>query len=183
MLGFAPQDLKPDGRFHSLKVTLKNSKGFTIEARRGYYAPQQAAGPAERSKEEIKEAFFGRDETHDIPVVLQTRFVKPSAGKATLSVSAKIDLKQLPFRKEDGLNRENLTVITGVFDANGNYVTGAQKVAEMRLRDETLRALLESGMTVKNTFDLTPGAYLVRFVVRDGEGQTMASQNARVEIP
>jgi len=89
VLGFNPQDLKPDGRYHPLKVSLKSAKGFTIEARRGYYAPRQAAGPAERSRAQIQEAFFGRDDTRDIPVVLQTRFVKQSADKATLSVSAK----------------------------------------------------------------------------------------------
>lgn len=183
VLGFNPQDLKPDGKFHALKITLKNPKGFTVEARRGYYAPRQAAGPAERSKAEIQEAFFGRDETRDIPVVIQTKFVKPSAGKATLTVSAWVDLKQIPFQKADGLNREDLTTVTGVFDADGNYVAGTQKVAEMRLRDETLQALLKSGITVTNTFDVTPGTYLVRFVVRDAAGQTLAAQNAVAEIP
>src|SRR5262249_23693941 len=45
VLGFAPQNLKYDGSFHGLKVSLK-AKGYTLEARRGYYAPKHAMDPA-----------------------------------------------------------------------------------------------------------------------------------------
>jgi hypothetical protein len=36
---------------------------------------------------------------------------------------------------------------------------------------------------VKTTFDVAPGSYLVRMVVRDTEGRMMAAQNGAVEIP
>ena len=183
VLGFNPQELKLDGKFHSLKVSLKNRRGVSLEARRGYYAPRFAADSAERAKQEVEEAFFSREETHDLAVTVQTQFFKTAVDKATLAVLAKVDLKQLPFRKADGRNLDNLTVVAGVFDSDGNFVSGFQKVIEMRLRDETFQARLNSGITVRNTFDLTPGAYLIRLVVRDSEGQSMASQNATVEIP
>jgi VWFA-related protein len=39
ILAFVPTDLKLDGRFHHLKVTLaKKSKGIRLQARRGYFA-------------------------------------------------------------------------------------------------------------------------------------------------
>ena len=40
VLGFSPRDLKPDGKFHDLKVTLKDPAKLTLQARRGYYAPK-----------------------------------------------------------------------------------------------------------------------------------------------
>jgi hypothetical protein len=52
----------------------------------------------------------------------------------------------------------------------------------MRLRDETLEKKLGSGLTVRTTFDVKPGTYLVRLVVRDAEGQMMAAKNGSVEI-
>jgi VWFA-related protein len=39
VLGFSPQALKFDGAYHGLKVTVKNSSGLTLQARRGYWAP------------------------------------------------------------------------------------------------------------------------------------------------
>ncbi len=183
VLGFVPENLKLDGKYHTLKVALRNGKGITLEARRGYYAPRYSADPAERAKEEIEEAVFSRGETHDIPVVMQTQFFKTGDYDATLSVSAKVDVRQLSFRKEDGRNRNDLTVVAGLFDRNGNYVTGTQKVVELRLRDETLQNRLGSGIVVRTTFNVAPGEYLIRLVVRDAEGQLMAAQSGLVEIP
>jgi hypothetical protein len=54
---------------------------------------------------------------------------------------------------------------------------------ELRLRDQTLAGLQRSGITVKEVFNVAPGRYIVRMVVRDGEGKTMAARNKGVEIP
>lgn len=93
-----------------------------------------------------------------------------------------MDLKRIPFRKVDGRNRDDLTVVSALFDRDGNYIAGVRKVIELRLRDETL-AKLDSGISVKTSFDAKPGSYFVRLVVRDTEGQLMSAENSAVEIP
>jgi len=60
-------------------------------------------------------------------------------------------------------------------------VTGKRKPLE--LRDQTLEQLLRSGITVKTSFDIKAGTYLVREVVRDAEGGQLAGLNRTVEIP
>jgi hypothetical protein len=82
----------------------------------------------------------------------------------------------------DGRNRDDLTIVSVLFDRNGNYITGLTKNIEMHLRDESLTRL-SSGISVKTNFDVKPGTYVIRLVVRDSEGQTMAAQNGAVEIP
>jgi hypothetical protein len=57
------------------------------------------------------------------------------------------------------------------------------KVLEMRLKDETLEHKLQSGITLRTSFEVKPGSYLVRLVVRDAEGQVMSTSNGAVEIP
>jgi len=42
---------------------------------------------------------------------------------------------------------------------------------------------LASGVTLKASFDVKPGSYLVRLVVRDAEAQLMSAENGAVEIP
>jgi hypothetical protein len=92
-------------------------------------------------------------------------------------------VKKLTFKKDGDRNRNDITVVTGVFDNDGNFVNGAQKVVEMRLLDETLDKRLTSGISVKSNFAVHPGRYMVRMVVRDSEGQTMSAQSSLVEIP
>lgn len=182
ILGFSPQNLKLDGARHALKVTLKNSKGLDLQARGAYYAPNHAVNPEEQAKQEIQEAVFSRDEIQELPVDLNLQYARAGDTAVKLNVLAKVNLKQLRFRKVEDRNLNTLTVVASVFDRNGNFVTGIQRVVEMRLRDQTLDSL-NSGITVKTTLDLTPGSYLVRLVVRDSEGQTMSARNGVVEIP
>jgi len=40
-----------------------------------------------------------------------------------------------------------------------------------------------SGITLKSNFDLMPGIYSIRLVVRDTEGQMMTARNGAVRIP
>ena len=183
VLGFSPQNLKMDGTFHKLKVAVKEPSKLTLQARRGYYAPRHVADAVETAKREIEEALFSREEIHDIPVELHTQFFKSSEENARLAVLVRVDVKHVHFRKEEGRNRNDLTVVSGLFDRNGNYVTANEKVIEMRLKDETLESRLGQGITVRTSFDVKPGSYLVRLVVRDAEGQTMSAQNGAVEIP
>ena len=183
VLGFSPQNLKFDGRFHGLKVSLTTKEKFNVQARHGYFAPRSASDPVQLAKEEMQEALFSQEEIHDIPVDLQTQYFKNDQAGARLSVLTRLDVKSVRFRKELGRNNDQLTIVTGIFDENGQYVTGVEKIIEMKLRDTTYERLSHSGLTVKSSFDVKPGTYLVRLVVRDAEGAQMAARNGAVVIP
>jgi VWFA-related protein len=183
LLGFSPQNLKIDGRFHELKVTLTSKRKATIQARRGYYAPRTIPDPAEAAKADIQEAIFSQDEIHDIPIDLQTQFFKKDANDARIAVLMHFDVKGVHFRKAAGRSDDDLTIATAIFDQNGNFVTGGEKVLTMKLLDQTYERLSRSGLTVKSSFDVKPGTYMVRLVVRDAEGSQMAARNGAVVIP
>lgn len=183
VLGFSPQNLKFDGSYHALKVTAKDTRGVNLQARRGYYAPRHANDPAEDAKEEIRVALFSRDEMSDFPVDVHTQFFKPTDKSARLSVLAHVDLKHIRFKKSEGRNRNTLSIVAAVFDRNGILVGAIQKDVEMRLKEETFDARLAAGVSMKTSFDVAPGSYIIRLVVRDFEGQMMAARNGVVEIP
>ena len=183
LLGFSPQNLKVDGRYHTLKVTLASKQKFTVQARHGYYAPRTVKDPAEAAKQEIQEAIFSQEEIHDVPVELQTQFFKTDQTQAKLAVLTHVDVKGIHFRKAEGRSNDDLTFATAIFDENGNFVTGGEKIVQMHLLDPTLNRLNHSGFTVKSSFDIKPGTYLVRMVVRDAEGDQMAARNGAVVIP
>ena len=183
LLGFSPQNLKIDGRYHALKVSLVNKEKFKIQARHGYFAPRSIADPAEATKEEIREALFSQEEIRDLPIELQTQFFKKDEAEARLAVLIRLDVKGIRFKKAEGRNNDKLIIVTGIFDENGNYITGGEKIIEMKLRDTTYDRLSRSGFTVKSSFDVKPGTYLVRLVVRDNEGAQMAARNGAVVIP
>jgi len=183
VLGFAPQNLKLDGTYHKLKIVLKNGAGLQMQARRGYFERSRLTDPAAEAKEEITEAFFSREESRELPVELNTQFFKTGDYKARLSILARIDARHLHYRKADGRNDDTLTVVGGVFDRDGKFVVGTQKVVDLKLKDRTLDTLPEAGITVKTNLDVASGSYIVRLVVRDSEGQVMSTVNGAVVIP
>lgn len=183
LLGFSPENLKFDGKLHGLKVVVKNPPKLQIQARSGYYAPRHPTDPEEAAKQEIQDALFSREEMRDIPMAIHTQFFKPSADDAKLAVLTRVDVRHLRFRKENGRNLDDLTIVSGVFDRNGNLVTGDSKTLQMRLKDQTLQLRLNSGITIKSSFDVKPGSYMIRMVIRDSEGQLMAAANGTVDIP
>jgi VWFA-related protein len=183
VLGFSPESLKLDGSLHALKVSIvPNPHHYDLDARRSYTAPKRLDDPAEQAKQEITQALFSREALRDIPLELHTEFFK-SQGNAKLTVVTHVDLKALRLRKAEGRNHDDLTVVAGIFDGNGNYVAGIQRGVELRLKDETFDKWMNSGILVRSNVEVKPGNYLVRVVVRDSEGQLMAARNASVEIP
>jgi VWFA-related protein len=182
VLGFTPQNLKLDGKYHDLKVTLVNKQKWTLQARHGYFAPRGESNPETAAKEEIQQAVFSQDEMRELPIECQAQFFKGADG-AHLSVVTQVGTGELRFRKVDGRNQDTLTITTAIFDQNGNMLSGLQRVLDMRLKDVTLERVNKTGLNVKLNFDLQPGSFLVRTVVRDSEGAQMGAANREVVIP
>jgi VWFA-related protein len=183
VLGFSPQNQKMDGRNHTLKVTLAGQHKYTLQARRGYYAPKNLDDPQEAEKQEMQDAVFSKDDINDIAFTLQTQYFKTGDGGARLSVISHIGLKDLRFRMADGKHYNQLNVATVVFDDNGNYLVNSGKIVKLRLLDSAFEKWCSTGLMVKSGFDLKPGKYLIRQVVRDSEGAQMGAHNSIVVIP
>ncbi|HUB80725.1 MAG TPA: VWA domain-containing protein [Bryobacteraceae bacterium] len=182
ILGFVPQDLKLDGSFHPLKVTVGSGEKLSLQARRGYWAPKHAEDEVSVSKQEIQDAVFSRDETHGLAAEMHTNLTK-TGDQAKLSVLTSLDLKSISLRKVDGRNRNDVTIVAALFDTNGNFLEGTQKLVELRLLDQTVAGLPQKPPVVISTdFKVKPGDYLVRLVVRDAEERQVTAENAGVRV-
>ena len=183
LLTFSPQNLKHDGAFHPIKVVLAAPKGFSVQARHGYYAPRKSEDPAAQEKEEVREAVFSRDETHDLPIDVHTQFFMKTESDACITVQTSLDLHPLHFRKEEDRNVGRLLFVTVIFDQDGHEISAQEKSMDLHMRDGSLERYLQSGITMENLFDVKPGTYLVRAVVRDSASGEISGLNRTVEIP
>ena len=180
LLGFTPQNLKNDGSFHALKVELRQGSGLTVQARKGYNAPLQGSDSKREAQREIADEVFSQNELHELPLRVQTQFFQ-GTDKAHIAVLVHVDVRHMAFRKSDGRNLNELTVVAALFDRNANFISAKSNTVQMHIKDETL-SKLNSGITVKSNFDVNPGSYIVRVVARDEQGKLVA-QNDVIEIP
>jgi VWFA-related protein len=196
ILAFAPAEVKPDGRFHALKVTLaEKEKGVTIQARRGYFAPEneaeaeaeakeQATSDAEaQAQEQIREAILAKADVQQFPIALRAKLSEGQGDKRELSLFAHLDAAPLHFHKDGEHNLNTVTFVFAIFDQKENLVDSQQRRARVNVLDAQLPELFKAGVDAGVTFQLKPGVYRIREVVTDSEEHHMTTFSKNVKIP
>jgi VWFA-related protein len=181
VLSFSPRDVKLDGRFHPLKVTLNTGDGWDVKARRGYYANTTLA-EKNSTKTELESMVYSQDERHDLPATVAAQVEKPAGEASTVTVKIHVDIGAVEFRKEADRSVDTLTFDTAVFDRDGKYVAGKESSLDFRLTDAKLEDLAKSGINAQTSFRLAPGTYRIREVVRDTESKKTSALNCNVEV-
>ena len=183
LLGYSPSNEKMDGKYHLIRVTLPEHKKYEVQARHGYYAPKKVGDLEKKADQEIQDAVYSQGEIDEFPLEIHTKYRKSEDGEVQLSVISHVGAKELPFRQVNGRHFDKLTVTTVIFDENGEYVTGDQKLVNLDLPDETYEKVSRYGLQIQSNFALKPGTYTVRQVVRESEGAQMGAKNGTVVIP
>ena len=196
VLAFAPSDLKPDGRFHALKVKLvEKQKNVSVQARRGYFAPrnkaeaevearQQAAFDGEaQAQEQIREAMFSKVDSQQLPVGLGGKLSEGPSGTRELSIFSHLDAKPLHFQKEGEHNLNTVTFVVAVFDQKDDLVSGQRKRVGLNLLDAQLQELFKDGVNVRLNFQIKPGIYRIREVVTDSQEHHLTARSTTIQVP
>jgi VWFA-related protein len=183
LLAYSPQDLQDDGKYHTLKVSLRTQSNFKVEARHGFYAPSRAETAEEAAKRGIDDALFSDEEEHSLPVKFETSVTRTSSGAQQVIVRADVDMSQLSLQRLDGVNQDTLIVAAVLFDKDGNYVDGIQKSSQMNLKDSTLEQLKKTGFYEEIDLNVNPGDYLVRVAARGSVDQNISAQTFRITVP
>ncbi len=186
-LGFAPTDIKPDGKFHTLKVELAEKRpGFTIQARRGYFAPRSEAEAGIRAEqgtvtdtdaqvsEQIREAVFAKTDEHQLPVSLEVKVFSTPTEDRELMLTGRLDTKALHLRPDGQGTRDKVTFVSAIFDQKGSLVKLQRGEAKLEVSD--------AGMKMDSTFELKPGIYRVREVVTETEEHHISALSRAVNV-
>jgi VWFA-related protein len=183
VLTFSPPNIKLDGKFHSLKVTVKSRAPLAVQARRGYFASATALAGQVSNQEELEKLVFSDEEFHGLPAEVTAQVEKVSDRESKLTVMIHVDVRQLQFRKEADRSVEKLIFHTTLFDRDGKYVAAKEASLDLHLKDATLEKFAQSGINAKTSFQVAPGTYRVREVVRDTESSGTSALNCVVDVP
>ena len=193
LLAFSPGQVKNNGSFHQIKVQLANGLKYEISARKGYYEPGKRAAAEQQSAQALAEFFFSQEQRRDIPVDVAVYFGrstgdghldlgKPNSdGTFATFVDTRISIQSLRYRREKDRLVNVLTEVCGVFDQNGDLLAASQNTTNLRLTRAQI-SKLKSGVSVKSSFQLKAGLYVMRFVLQDHEGKMVSARSVAVEI-
>jgi VWFA-related protein len=185
LLGYKPAEL--DGRYHKLAVKVRR-EGLEVRARAGYYAVPEGQAPkaahADGIDPELLRVLDAPFESPDIPLSM-TAYVlgdkKP--GEVQVLVAADMDVRDLAFERRDGRFTDRVDLLLVVTHRESGRMFPYDQTLTMELLPQTREQLLRDGYSFTHRFELPPGTYQARLVVRDGNGGRRGSVAHTFAVP
>jgi VWFA-related protein len=187
LLGYNSSDVRRDGKFRKIKVELASKRpGLKVRARRGYYAPSDAAPtpPSSRTDPAVARALDSPFEVAELPLrVAAYSFDEALIDTVNVVVAAEIDIRSLRFKEEDGRFKDDLALLVEAQSREtGDYYRFDQKI-EMSMLPETREKLERTWYTVVHDMTLPPGAYQVKVVAQELGSRRVGSVTHEFEVP
>src|SRR5208282_1672703 len=106
LLGFTPSE---DGKYHKIKVELKNASHDSVQVRPGYFAPSKTSSEPTSAPEKMDALMSGRDEKADLPATISEKLGTAKTGGPQITVQAHIDIQKLSFEQQKDRHVQKLT--------------------------------------------------------------------------
>jgi VWFA-related protein len=189
LIGYTPSDQRRDGRFRKISVKLTRAKGLQVRARKGYYAPLDAALAASTVKPpvgdpDVQAALDSPYDAKEIPLRMTSYvFGETLLGKASVLVATEVDVRPFQFKEEDGRFVDSIEfLLIAAHRESGEFFRYDQKV-DMRLQAETKDKIFRTWYPIVRDFELAPGGYQAKIVVRDKNSGRIGTVVHEFEVP
>ena len=182
LLAFQPTDLQNDGKFRKLRVRLKNApRGTRVVHRPGYYAPKtyQQTNPFERALDSAQQV-MGGVETGEIGTSVLAAAFPAESGKAYAPVLIEARGEDLLAGLEGGT--VPLQVYAYALDEHGILHDFFARAIGLDVA-QAGPALRQSGLKYWGHFDLDPGKYSVRVLIRNDATGRRALTTSVLTVP
>jgi hypothetical protein len=187
LIGYHPNNPKEDGKFRKIEVKVAR-KDTRVRARKGYFAPLPGGVVNVRKDApgdpDIQAALDSPYEEKDIPLRMSAWvFEETLLGKANTIVATDVDVREFAFQEQDGrfLNALEFLLVVAHLES-GEFFRFDQKV-EMKLLPATRERLGKSWFPIVREFELAPGAYQAKIVVRDGNSKRIGTVVHEFSVP
>ena len=179
LLGFAPAE---DGKYHKIKVELRNATHDILQVRPGYFAPTTAPSPQPSAGDKLDALMRGSVEQTDLPSTITENLGTSTSGSPQLTVQAHIDIQKLPFEQQKDRHVQKLTFVAALFDPQNNFVTGKQADMELALKPESFDRLSRTGINGVMQIEVPPGNYRLRIVVQEAMHGAISATSRELQV-
>lgn len=181
LLGYYSTNPKRDGKFRKITVRV-NRPEVLVSARKGYFAPKGDETFEAEKNADIQEALHSAEDLKEIPVLVSYHVTHNDPARSLVSVQTRIDVKQIRFQKRESRNRNVFTIVTIVYDSNNRFLDGKETRIDFNLTDPNYHNVMQEGLRAQSNFQLEPGNYKVRTIVREAGETKMGSATKTIEI-
>jgi VWFA-related protein len=180
-IGFHSSNPARDGRYRKLTIKV-NRPGVKLEYRPGYYAPADFLHAGHEDREHDLEEQLASDlPATDMAVYLDALYFRIDENRFFVPVSLIVPGSQIPFVKGGDKDKATLDIIGTVIDEAKRPIGHARETVKLNL-DPSLQAR-QKNIQYTTSFNLPPGKYRLKFVVRENQTGRMGSFEAEITLP
>ena len=186
LVGYVSQNGVRDGKFRKISVKVAR-KDVQVRARKGYYAPQDGvkAKPKKPGPDPVLQAAVDSPfELDQIPLRMSSYvFDETILGKAATLILTDIDLRAIPFEEKEGRLVNSIQfLLVAAHRQTGEFFQYDQRV-DMKLQPATKERMNQSWYPVVKDFELPPGSYQAKIVVRELNSNRVGTVVHEFEVP
>jgi VWFA-related protein len=180
-IGFHSTNPARDGKYR--KLTFKIDRpGVKLEYRPGYYAPADFRHSGKEDREQELEDQLASDlPATDMAVYMDAMYFRLDANRFFMPVSLVVPGSQIPFVKGGDKDKATLDIIGAVIDESQRPVGRVRDTVKLNL-DPALQGR-QKNIQYTTSFNLPPGKYQLKFVIRENQTGRMGSFIADVTLP
>jgi VWFA-related protein len=180
-IGFHSANPARDGKYRKLTIKI-NRPGMKLEYRPGYYAPADFKHSGHEDRErELEEQLTSDLPATDVAVYLDAMYFRLDENRFFVPVSLIVPGSQIPFVKGGDKDKATLDIIGEVIDEVKRPIGSARQTVKLNL-DPSLQAR-QKNIEYTTSFNLPPGKYHLKFVVRENQTGRMGSFEADITLP
>jgi VWFA-related protein len=180
-VGFHSANPARDGKYRKLTIKV-NRPGVKLEYRPGYYAPADFKHSGREDRErELEEQMASDLPATDVAVYLDAMYFRLDENRFFVPVSLIVPGSQIPFVKGGDKEKATLDIVGQVIDEVKRPIGNARETVKLNL-DPALQAR-QKNIQYTTNFNLPPGKYHLKFVVRENQTGRMGSFETDITLP
>jgi VWFA-related protein len=183
VMGYFSSNSKEDGKYRKIRVEVTRP-GLKIAHRPGYFAAKAYGQLTQQEKDlQLTQAMNVERPFVDVPLILETDYFRKDGSTNYVPISIEILGNALKF-EEKGANREGkFEFVAQATDPKGRVTGIARDAVSVKLPAEKAEKLKEGGIFYSTGFQLRPGGYKLKFLVRDNVTGKLGSFEQPINVP
>ena len=182
IIGYRSTNAARDGSYRHLTINLLNHPEAKLEYRPGYYAPADF----QHAKSEDRELALMEQMRSDVPatdvaVYLQALYFQLADGKFYIPVSVVVPGSQINAVTVKDKDKATIDILGQVKNAQSIVVGQVRQTIPLAV--DANQQLQKKNVQYSTGFELAPGKYHLKFVVRENQSGNMGSFETDINVP
>ncbi len=181
LLGYSSTNPNRDGRYRRIRVSVKQP-GLRLEYRSGYYAARDFSHSGRDDREQQLQEYLLSDlAVTDLPLHGEAGYFRLKENRYHVPLWLIVPGSYIPFSKTSSTERATLDVLGVVRDGRNMPVAWIRDT--VRLNVDATQDVSHKNVQYDTSFELPPGLYKLKVVVRENQVGTVGSLDTALLVP